>query len=116
MAEKDTTAKDKQEVVKPDTKKEDSPPVIKEVPPIQDRWTIYFLCLHHVPTKVEPHFLGDHKILKYHFGPEAYEDYDRWMRGDKEGEFGIVRKLKDIDDQFKGNLKRFQHVRPPARP
>ena len=107
-ASKATTAKEKP---KPKPKTE----AAKVVPPLQDRWTIYLLCYFHQPTEIQPHFIGSQKILRYHFGTEAYENYDKWMRGETEGVFGIVRKLKEIDDQFKGNLKRFANVEAPAK-
>lgn len=86
----------------------------------KDYWTFITLeVCGHVPTAIvaeEPES-GRGCQLTYHFGEDAVENYEAWMRGapgpvPKDGEeqndmFDIIRKVQQSSTKFKSNLHRY---------
>lgn len=67
--------------------------------------------LGHVPEKIEAEKCEDGRsvIMMYTFGPDAMDDYEKWMRGVNEEPFGTIRKVNQALESFKNNLHRFRH-------
>jgi hypothetical protein len=76
----------------------------------KDMWTIVALRVcGHVPEKIDiqPHPTNeDTKYLVYHFGDEAYVDYDDFMRGVNREPFNTLRTVMRAVSEFKNNLFR----------
>lgn len=76
----------------------------------KDYWTFITLeVCGHVPTKIVPLEMekGRGCQLVYHFGEEATEDYESWMRGEAKEPFETLRKVQQSQTRFKGNLHRY---------
>jgi hypothetical protein len=80
-------------------------------PSTKDYRTIIVLTYQdHVPTRIEAVNVrdGERRIMLYHYGAEAQEDYDAWNMGSREAPFDVLRKVFECEDMFKNNLHRFQ--------
>lgn len=89
-------------------KKED---VAQNVTPIvtRDRHILLTLrALDHVALKIESRMVGSSSVLVYTFPETAWTDYDRYMRGEAIP-IDNIRKVWQVEDEFKNNLKRFSH-------
>jgi hypothetical protein len=80
----------------------------KEVPPTKDRWIILTLTTKKfVPTKIEYVKTEDgHWVLMYHFGDEAFDIYDAYLRGEPIP-VEDIREVERAERQFKNNLHRY---------
>ncbi len=74
----------------------------------KDKWTIYALiAMNHVPSKIDTiENANGYRIKVYSFGETAHTDYENWVRGSKEGEMDLIRRVKAAEDLFIDNLHR----------
>jgi len=76
----------------------------------KDQWTIIAMAVcSHAPVKIEPLEAQEGRsiTLVYHFGEDAREDHDKWMRGVAEEPFITLRRVQQANTQFKNNLHRY---------
>ncbi len=86
----------------------------KEKPPelvTHNMWKIVMLMVHgHSPLSVDVGKLegrkGGREILRYTFGNDAIQLSDAWDRGDDSPTMETVRKVKNVTEMFKENLRR----------
>ena len=74
-------------------------------------WKIVMLMVHgHKPLSVDVGKLegrkGGRDVLRYTFASDAHELSDAWDRGDDGEEMKTVRKVKNVTEMFKENLRR----------
>ena len=74
----------------------------------KDKWTIYaLLTLEHIPLRINTiENANGYRIKVYEFEETAHTDYENWVRGSKEGDMAVIRKVKSAEDLFIDNLHR----------
>lgn len=74
----------------------------------KDYWSILALiAMEHVPVKIEQTEEGERSVMVYHFPSTAHTHYEAWMRGEREGPLGVIRRVKSAAELFKDNLHRY---------
>lgn len=74
-------------------------------------WKIVMLMVHgHSPLSVDVGKLegrkGGRDVLRYTFADDAHKLSDAWDRGDDSETMATVRKVKNVTEMFKENLRR----------